>query len=168
MHAQGVSLLILDLVLHREAEEWFGAIRETGGPAAIFRKTDVTSWEELERAFDFFAQQFGGAPEIVVAGAGIYEASSTGFWDEKDIASRYKLFDVNLLHPIKLTRIAIRRLQGAKSRGTILHISSITAQKPSAVLPLYSVSKAALSQFVRCMAPLESMCGIRVVGVAPG
>ncbi|KPA36072.1 levodione reductase [Fusarium langsethiae] len=56
----------------------------------------------------------------------------------------------------------------AKKPGTILHLSSIKAQKPSVVLPLYAVSKAAVSQFVRCMGPLEQMCGIRVVVVAPG
>ena len=166
---RGVSLLILDLALHREAAEWLATIeREGAGPRVLFRKVDVTAWDELDAAFDFFAQQFGGAPEIVVAGAGIYEASSPGFWADNDADSHYKLFDVNLGHPIKLTRIAIRRTRQAHSTCVILHLSSIVAQKPSVVLPLYSSSKAALSQFIRCMAPLEALAGIRVVGVAPG
>ncbi|KIW99554.1 uncharacterized protein Z518_11293 [Rhinocladiella mackenziei CBS 650.93] len=118
--------------------------------------------------FDVFFNDFNAVPDIVVAGAGIYEASTAGFWNDADRGSGYKLLDINLTHPIKTTRIAIRHLRQAGKPGMILHISSITAQKPSAVLPLYSVSKAAISQFVRCMAPLESLCGIRVVAVAPG
>lgn len=129
----------------------------------------MTAWDQLERLFDVFADMFeGSVPDIVVAGAGIYEASFAGFWNDRDEASHYKLLDVNLLHPIKLTRIAIRRLQRAGRPGAILHESSIVALKPSAVLPLYAISKAALSHFVRCMAPLAEMANIKVVAVAPG
>jgi 3-hydroxybutyrate dehydrogenase len=129
----------------------------------------VTAWDQLERLFDIFADKFGGSvPDIVVAGAGIYEASSAGFWDDRDEASHYKLLDINLVHPIKLTRIAFRRMQQAHKPGVILHESSIVALKASPVLPLYAVSKAALSHFVRCMAPLGEISGIKVVAVAPG
>lgn len=166
-HERGVATLIIDLQCHREAAAWLAAI-ETKGPKTLFRKTDVTCWKQLESAFDYFASEFGGVPEIVVAGAGIYEANSAGFWDDRDVDSHYKLFDVNLLHPIKLTRIAIRRSQQAQKTMTVLHVSSIVAQKPSLVLPLYSVSKAAINQFVWSMASLEAKCGVRVVAVAPG
>lgn len=72
------------------------------------------------------------------------------------------------MHPIKISRIAIKRLRREGKPGVIVHLSSITAQIPSVVNPLYSVSKQAISQFVRCMAPLDEMAGIRVVAVAPG
>lgn len=161
--------MIADIALHRDATEWLEKTSLKGGDARVlFQKTNVTSWDEIEAAFDFFEAQFGGPPQIIVPGAGIYEASSAGFWDDRDAASHYKLFDINLVHPIKTTRIAIRRLRQAQLPGVILHLSSIVAQKPSVVLPLYSASKAAISQFIRCMSPLEEICGIRVVGVAPG
>ncbi|EXJ53639.1 uncharacterized protein A1O5_13090 [Cladophialophora psammophila CBS 110553] len=145
LRAQGVPLPILDIGLHQEVTKWLAAIQCDGGPKTVFHKTDVTDRDQLEGAFDVFAQQLGG-----------------------DASLGYKLFDVNLLHPINLTRIAIRRFQQASSPGVVLHLSSIVAQKPSAVLPLYSTSKAVISQFVRCMAPLDSLCGVRVVAVAPG
>lgn len=134
----------------------------------VFHKTDVTSLEQLIEVFEVFEKRLGGIPDIVVPGAGVYEGSFPGFWDDKDETLSYRLFDINMLHPIRMTRIAIRKMREAKKPGTILHLSSITAQKPSVVLPFYSVSKAAISQFVRCMAPLDQMCGIRVVGIAPG
>ena len=52
--------------------------------------------------------------------------------------------------------------------GVILHLSSTGAQKASIVTPLYQPSKHAISCFVRAMIPLEKLCGIRVVAVAPG
>lgn len=168
MQRQGCSVLIADLALHREAAQWLEGLEGRTGPQVTFQKLDVTDWAQLEKAFDVVEARFGGAPDIVVAGAGIYEASSAGFWNDEDDASHYKIFDVNIVHPIKLTRIAIRRMQQAKSRGVIVHLSSITAQKPSLMLPLYSVSKAAISQFVRCMAPLSDLAHVRVVAVAPG
>lgn len=67
-----------------------------------------------------------------------------------------------------MTRIAIRRLLNANQPGIILHVSSTGAQKASIITPLYQASKAAISTFVRCMAQLHDMGGIRVIGVAPG
>lgn len=164
----GCAVLIGDLSLQSEAVDWLESTKSDGGPEVLFQQTDVADWAQLERMFDVFAQSFGGVPDIVVAGAGIYEASSAGFWNDRDDASHYRIIDVNLLHPIKLTRIAIRRLRQAKKPGVIIHESSIVALRPSIVLPLYAITKAALSHFVRCMAPLHEMSGIKVVAVAPG
>jgi 3-hydroxybutyrate dehydrogenase len=52
--------------------------------------------------------------------------------------------------------------------GIICCISSVAAQIPSVITPLYGVAKAGVNHFVRCMAKLHEMAGIRVVGVAPG
>lgn len=132
----------------------------------------MTQWAQLEELFDVFECHFNGdTPDIVVPGAGLYEPSTNTFWGDQDPIdrSRYRIFDVNILHPIKMTRIAVRQMRRAgKTAGVILHLSSIAAQKPSVTNPLYSVSKQALSQFVRCMEPLERLSGIRVVAVAPG
>lgn len=83
---------------------------------------------------------------------------------------------VNLVHPIKMTRLAIKHMLEAKKTngddsgicGTIVHVSSILAQLPNLVLPHYSTSKDGISGFVRSMVGLQKACGIRVVGVAPG
>ena len=94
--------------------------------------------------------------------------SHNGFWSDKDVDGHFRLLDINLLSPIKMTRIAIRRMLNANQPGIILHVSSTGAQKSSIITPLYQSSKAAISTFVRCMSDLHSMGGIRVVGVAPG
>ncbi|KAF5630711.1 15-hydroxyprostaglandin dehydrogenase [Fusarium sp. NRRL 25303] len=168
LRAKGCAVLIADIALSPPAAAWLKSLGNQVNPQVVFHKTDVTSLEQLVEVFEVFEKRLGGVPDIVVPGAGVYEGSFPGFWDDKDETLSYKLFDINMMHPIRMTRIAIRKMREAKKPGTILHLSSITAQKPSVVLPLYSVSKAAISQFVRCMAPLDQMCGIRVVGIAPG
>ncbi|KAJ5433495.1 uncharacterized protein N7458_012651 [Penicillium daleae] len=168
LYDNGCSVLLADLTLHASAQDWLQSIESQPSPKVRFHKTDVTDWRHLELAFDAFDKEFGGTPDIIVPGAGVYEPSSNSFWADLDSASHYKVFDVNIMHPIKMSRIAIRRLRRAQKSGVIVHTSSITAQIPSVVNPLYSVSKQAISQFVRCMAPLDGLAGIRVVAVAPG
>ncbi len=67
-----------------------------------------------------------------------------------------------------MTRIAVRRMQRAKKTGIVLHVVSVAAQTTSIVTPLYQASKHGLDSFVRGMEKLDELCGIRVVGVAPG
>ncbi|KAG9499334.1 hypothetical protein J7337_010154 [Fusarium musae] len=165
---KGCAVLIADIALTPTAAAWLKSLGNQASPRVVFHKTDVTSLDQLVEMFEVFGKKIGGVPDIVVPGAGVYEGSFPGFWNDKDKTLNYGILDINVLHPIRTTRIAIRKMREAKKPGTILHLSSITAQKPSVVLPLYAVSKAAISQFVRCMAPLDEMCGIRVVGIAPG
>lgn len=95
--------------------------------------------------------------------------SFNNFWNDKDKDGHYSLLDINLLAPIKMMRIAIRRMQQADQPGIILHITSIGAQKSSITTPLYQCSKHGISSFVRAMGTqLHEWTGIRVVGVAPG
>lgn len=166
--ARGCAVLIADIALNADAATWLKSVKPDVDPQVMFHHTDVTVLKQLLVLFDVVEREFGRVPDIVVPGAGVYEGSFPGFWDDNEGSLHYKLLDINLVHPIRTTRIAIRKMRQAKQPGTIVHLSSITAQKPSLVLPLYSVSKAAVSQFVRCMAPLDDMCGIRVVGVSPG
>jgi 3-hydroxybutyrate dehydrogenase len=84
------------------------------------------------------------------------------------VDNHYQVLDINLLHPIKISRIAIRRMLAGKAPGVICCVSSIAAQAPSIITPLYHISKAGVSGLVRSLSSLEDLEGIRIVGVAPG
>ncbi|CCT74890.1 related to 15-hydroxyprostaglandin dehydrogenase [Fusarium fujikuroi] len=168
IHEAGYHVLIADLTLHPTASTWIGSLQPSDADRVKFFKLDVTDWAQLEAAFDYCVKIFNGTPTVVVPGAGVYEPSSNSFWEDRDSDSRYKVLDINLVHPIKTTRIAVRRLVEADLPGTIIHLSSIAAQRASIITPLYTASKHALSSFVRGMAPLAQTSGIRVLGVAPG
>jgi len=105
-----------------------------------------------------------------VTGAGIFEPEwSSFFWgNESDAESRYKTLDVNLVHPIKLTRLAISEFIAArKENAVVLHVSSISGQIPKLSAPIYTAAKHGINGFVRSFKRLEPEFGIRVVAVAP-
>lgn len=76
--------------------------------------------------------------------------------------------DVNLIHPIRMTQLAIQYFVKNKRQGSIVHISSIAGQASELTTPLYVASKHALNGFVRSLCTLESVFNIRVTAVAPG
>lgn len=159
----------------------------------MFVQTDVTSWPALVRMFDLALAEFGEF-DIVCPGAGIYEPHWSSFWfppesaESKDDASsgRYALLDINLTHPVRTTQMAIshwlhprpiqnqgqaQKLSAAASLSNpkrIIHVASVASQVPVFRAPLYGASKFAIIGFVRCLAQLEPLFGIRVNAVAPG
>lgn len=140
-------------------------------------------WKEIANTFDVYSREFGGVPYITCPGAGVYEPVSShqcydpdptessqsvnNFWNDRD-ETTYQILRINLEHPVKMSRLAIRAMARANSLGIIVLLSSIGAQGVSIVTPLYGISKQGVSHFVRSMAGLEDLLGIRVVAVAPG
>lgn len=67
------NVVIADLALRPEAQELVDQYPLTStGAKAVFQKTDVTDWEQLEKMFQKAIAHFGGA-DIVCPGAGVYE-----------------------------------------------------------------------------------------------
>lgn len=67
---KGCNVVIADLALQPEAQE---VIRDRSFKGrAIFVKTDVTDWKQLEAAFGATLKEFGTL-DIVCPGAGVYE-----------------------------------------------------------------------------------------------
>jgi len=176
----GANVLFADLSLRPEAEELVQQYRATGNKA-VFQKTDVSSWPEL---YDMFkaAETHFGAIDIVCPGAGVFEPPWSSFWYppgtkpsvDDPLGGRYKLLDINLTHPIRVTQLAISHFLAASPPSspsnpkTIVHIASIAAQSASLTFPLYHVSKHGVEALVRSLADLEGLHGIRVTGVEPG
>jgi 3-hydroxybutyrate dehydrogenase len=145
----------------------------------------VSSWKDLSDAYTATKAQFGRV-DIVCPGAGVFEPSWSNFWKPPETSpgavdsltrNSYKSIDINLIHPIRLTQLAIldhlrelKTSQGATPRPqkAIVHVSSVNGQVAPLWSPLYNSAKHALNGFVRTMAPLERRLGIRVVAVAPG
>lgn len=72
--ASGCSVVIADLALRPEAEEVIS--RALDEPRAVFIKTDVSDWTQLQAAFDKSMREFGRL-DVVVPGAGVFEPVST-------------------------------------------------------------------------------------------
>ncbi|OAP54966.1 hypothetical protein AYL99_10666 [Fonsecaea erecta] len=165
---KGCNVVIADISLRPEAQAFVDSAAKKGGPKVVFQPTDVTDWAQLERTFEVAKKEFGAVPDLVCPGAGIYEPPESGFWGDVDSPSHYKLFDINIVHPIKMTRMAIRHLMRAKKTGTVVCIASVAAETVSVITPLYQASKHAVGSFIMGMGAAEKFSGVRVVGVAPG
>lgn len=72
------NVVFADLALRPEAEELVAKHESSSeAPAkAVFHKTDVRNWAELEEMFNVADRVFGGA-DIVCPGAGVYEPVRT-------------------------------------------------------------------------------------------
>ena len=69
---------------------------------------------------------------------------------------------------MKLSRIAIRALLGKNKKGVVLITASLAGFQGTFSAPLYCATKHAIIGFVRSLAELERLEGIKVVCVAPG
>ncbi|OJJ43201.1 hypothetical protein ASPZODRAFT_136400 [Penicilliopsis zonata CBS 506.65] len=176
----GCNVVIADLALRPEAQAVYDTF--TTSPKAVFVKTDVADWSQLEQLFTIAEKEFGEVG-IVCPGAGIFEPNHSAFWfppgsapsTDTTASSRYATLDINLVHPIRMSQMAIthflkhRRPEDKEQKKKhILLVSSIAGHMPLFVGPLYSITKHGISALVQSLAPLDHSLGIRVVGIAPG
>jgi len=172
--SKSCNVIIADLALKPEAEGLLAAAHPDDA-RCVFKPTDVTNWDALSSLFTFARTEGlgdNGCPDIVVPGAGVYEPPWSSFYkgdSEGEATSRYRTLDINLTHPIRLTRLALEAfLKAQKKEAAIIHVSSIAGQVPKLGTPIYQASKHGLNGFVRSLGPLEDEFNIRVSGVAPG
>lgn len=177
----GANVLIGDLSLRPEAQKLVDEYtNKSDGPKVVFHKTDVSSWSDLHSLFKTAEEQFSTF-DIVCPGVGIFEPAWSGFWSppgsqkSKDTISSdgYKSLDVNLIHPIRASQLAISHFLGSSSPAskdnmkTIVHIASIAGTIGFAPVPLYCASKWGLRGFIYSLGELEETRHIRVTGLAP-
>lgn len=179
--SRGCNVVIADLALRPEAQQLIE--QYTSKPRAVFQKTDVTDWPQLERMFHVANDEFGGV-DIVCPGAGIYDPHWTNFWHPPGSAKskdtpeggRYATLDINVTHPIRTTQLAISEFlqpktgpKGSKANPKrVIIVSSIAGQASNLNTPIYVAAKHAMNGFIRSLGTLDSKLGIRVNGVAPG
>ena len=125
----------------------------------IDRETDVTNREALEAAFER-----GGAPDIVVANAGI--GTEAGLTDTPDDLWN-KTVAVNLTGVFHTVRAASRLMKPLR-RGAIVITASTNSYDGEARLTAYNATKAGLLGILHTAANELGPYGIRVNAVCPG
>ncbi|KAI9871104.1 MAG: hypothetical protein M1830_003306, partial [Pleopsidium flavum] len=160
--SHGAKCVIADLRLTQEAEEYMKSAK-----GVIFARCDVAKWADLQNLITVSQKEFGDVPDIYVAGAGVFEPKWSNFWDDTE-TERYAEVDININHPIKLTRIAIRALLGKNKKGVVLIIASLAGLVGIYSSALYSATKHAIVGFVKSMADADPLEGVKVVCICPG
>ena len=76
------------------------------------------------------------------------------------------MWQLNVMSYVRAIRAALPHLRA--SRGVIVNVSSTAGKRPSAAMPHYSVTKAAVLSLSRLVADLYAGDGIRCNAVTPG
>ncbi|EHA23702.1 hypothetical protein ASPNIDRAFT_125824, partial [Aspergillus niger ATCC 1015] len=160
--AKGARIIIADLRLIPEAQQFVDS-----SDAVIFQRCDVRNWNDLQALIQLSQDKWNDVPDVYVASAAIFEPSWSSFWEDTE-STDYACIDINANHPIKLTRLAIRALLGKDKKGVVCLVSSIAGISASIRSPLYCAAKHAIWGFVKSMAPLDQLEGVKVTSICPG
>ncbi|RVX71585.1 hypothetical protein B0A52_03769 [Exophiala mesophila] len=161
---QGAKVIIGDIRLTEDGQNF---VDGTSSDKAIFVECNVRKRKDLENLITTSREKFGTAPDVYIAGAGVFEPSWSNWWDDEE-ENEYAEIEINVNHALKFSRIATRALLGENKRGAVLIVSSLAGYMGTFSAPLYCASKHAVIGFVRSMAELDRLASIKIVAVAPG
>jgi NAD(P)-dependent dehydrogenase (short-subunit alcohol dehydrogenase family) len=130
---------------------------DTGGQAVAMDLADATAPEQLVAEA---AARLGGL-DVVACCTGVVAFGPVATLD--DIVLR-RLFELNTLLPIRLTRAALDALAPG---GAVVNLSAVVADHPTAGMAAYSATKGALTAFDAAAAREARRAGLRVLDVRP-
>jgi 2,3-dihydro-2,3-dihydroxybenzoate dehydrogenase len=142
-------------------------IRKQDGQARVV-ELDVSDQGQAARAIDGVVQDWGRL-DILVNAAGIASSGRTSRGPVIGIAEQDwdRILDVNLLGTVYCAQAAARHMMRQRS-GRIVNVASIAGAIPRINAAAYSVSKAGVRMFTKCLALELAPHGITVNAVAPG
>lgn len=116
---------------------------------------------------DLFSQATGenwAVDALVNNAASAYDDLATNL----NLDELERMFQVNVYSPMLLSKLAIRNMLLHKTRGSLVHVSSISAHRGYKGLSMYGATKGALEAFSKNLAREWGSLGIRSNCVVPG
>jgi NAD(P)-dependent dehydrogenase (short-subunit alcohol dehydrogenase family) len=159
--AEGARVLLVARSQDDLAEATAAAGKQGGEAASL--ALDVTEPDAAERMLEAAEASFG-ALDVVVNNAG------TAKWrtlDEVPDADWQEAWDLNVMAPLRLMRAATPAMR-ERGWGRVVNVSSTAGKRPSAMMPEYSVAKAAELSLSRLYADQCAADGVLVNAVCPG
>ena len=146
---------------------------EAAGGIALPIEANVLNKDDLLRASELVARNFGGV-DILINGAGGNQPEATtsdtrSFFDLSPEAMK-QVFDLNLIGTILPSQVFGKSMTERKS-GVIVNISSASAIRPLTRVATYGAAKAALDNFTKWLAVHMAQNyapAIRVNAICPG
>jgi 3-oxoacyl-[acyl-carrier protein] reductase len=159
--AEGAGVLLVA----RGAEALDAAREEcaAAGGRAEALAMDATAPEAGERVLAAATEAFGRL-DVLVNNAG------TARWrtlDEVPEEDWYAAWELNVMAPLRTMRAAIPEM-AERGWGRVVNVSSTAGKRPSAMMPEYSVAKAAELSLSRLFADAHASSGVLVNAVCPG
>jgi len=154
------------------AEARAAAIRGVGGEALVLL-ADVLDQAQLEAARDQIVATWGRIDGLVNAAGGNMPGATVGPAQDLfdvSIADTRRAVDLNLFGTVIPTTV-FGRVMAARGRGSIVNISSLTAQRPLTRVLGYTLAKSAIESYTQWMAVELGQRyggGLRMNAIAPG
>lgn len=161
--ASGIGFAVIEKLLREECHVYCFDIKSCALCPDASYIGDVSKPREVNAAVDDIVLRHGRV-DYLVSCAGVLYLESILESSEQDWL---KMFAVNLHGAVGLCRKVAAQMK-KQGRGNIVLISSNAASVPRLQMAGYCASKAALSQFGRCLALEMAPYGIRCNTIAPG
>ncbi|KAF2703720.1 NAD(P)-binding protein [Pleomassaria siparia CBS 279.74] len=161
-HALGARVLVADLKTTPAYDSFASSLSNI-----TFVQADVSQWSSFERMFAVCEEKWNDVPDFYGICAGLFEPPFSNFWDDTE-EDGYKQVEVNVSHPIKLTRMAIRKSVARGKRASVCIIASIAGIAGNIAAPLYCATKHAIVGFVKSLKDTEPLTGLKVTTICPG
>ncbi|MDF1568507.1 MAG: SDR family NAD(P)-dependent oxidoreductase [Spirochaetaceae bacterium] len=177
---QGARVAVLSR-RKESAEKGVKAVLDAGGNALALT-ADVTNTSEVEQARDELESVWGPVNVLVNAAGGhqIGAVTALTHWDasppptsgpatffDLDDGALRAVSDLNFMGTVIPTRI-FGRSMAAAGGGTVVNISSMSADRPMTKGMGYAAAKASVDNFTRWLAVHLAPANIRVNAIAPG
>lgn len=157
---EGARVVIADL-----REEEGTALAERLGNAVRFRRTDVSSRDDVQALVDHAVAEFGGL-HTIVNNAGITDNSMNALL-EADFDQFERIMAINVKGVMLGTQIAARHM-AKHGGGSVINVSSISGVQAGFGFFSYRASKAAVINFTKTAACELGVNLVRVNCICPG
>ncbi len=161
LHAEGARVALHCNRSRVEAEVLAAQLNAKRAGSAVVVQADLLDLAALPRLVDEVVSAFGRLDALVNNASSFY-ATPFGRIGEREWQD---LIGTNLRAPLFLSQAAAARLR--ETRGAIVNIVDIHAERPLPGFLVYSVAKAGLAGLTRALA-MEMGPEVRVNGVSPG
>ena len=148
-------------------EKGAAALRARGVEGVVSQACDISDAAQVKALFDLVEREAGRLDVLVnnAANQGIGHGGPL----EMDPARFREVLSVNVVGGFQVTQMACNRFfMKQESRGTVVFLSSNTAQRAIRGRTAYCASKGAINSMVRALALDLAPLGIRVNACAPG
>lgn len=161
LHAAGANVMVHYRTATADAEVLVSELNALRAGSAISQQADLLDVEALSALVDRTVVSFGRLDALVNNASSFYATPLGGI----NLAAWDDLVGSNFKAPLFLSQAAAPHLKA--TRGAIVNIADIHAERPLAGYPLYCAAKAGLVGLTRALA-IELAPEVRVNAVAPG